>query len=77
MKYIVIDERRNDGTGDTFTEEHEVLKEAIEDAENQWNHLTASEKKKRTIYVLESVNPDEEAADHLDGTPLWQDGKGN
>lgn len=74
MKYIVMDERR-DGTGDIFTAEFETLAEAVREAESQLTHLTAQEQKQRTVYVLESANPDEEAEDHLDGWPRWQDGK--
>lgn len=74
MRYIVIDERR-DGTGDMFSEEFNGLDEAIKSAGVQWNHLTTSEKANRTVYVLESANPDEEAADHFDGTPVWKDGR--
>lgn len=37
-------------------------------------HLTAREQEKNTVYVLESINPDEEAEDHFDGNPIWQDG---
>lgn len=74
MKYIVMDEHR-DGTGDLFNTEHETLAEAVKAADRQWNQLTEQEQKERTVYVLESANPDEDAPDHLDGTPVWQDGK--
>ena len=72
-KYIVIDEKRN-GIGEIFDENYETAKEAVESAEGQWSHLTAMEQKARTIYVLESVNPDEDAEDHFDGNIIWQDG---
>lgn len=71
MKYIVIDERK-DGTGDIFTEEFEILDEAIQSAKDQLAHMTDREKEQRRVYVLESVNPDEEAPDHLDGNPVWE-----
>ena len=70
MKYVVLD-RRKDGTGDWFTKEFDDPKEAIKDAERQWGYLTYSEKKKRSIIVLESVDPDEDSDRHLDGTPIW------
>ena len=74
MKYVVIDIHR-DGTGDMYNTEHDDREGAIREADDQWSHLTASERKARTVYVLESANPDEEAADHFDGTPVWQDGE--
>ena len=70
MKYIVIDEQRN-GCGDTFTKEFEKKEDAIKEAKDQWYYLTASEKKKRIVYALESVNPDEDAPDHFDGNYVW------
>ena len=70
MKYIVIDERKN-GCGDMFTVEFENLNEAIEEAKNQWQHLTTAEKANRNIYVVESVNPDEEAEDYFDGNTVF------
>lgn len=73
MKYIVEDIPRAP-YGDHFEEEYETLEEAIENAERQWGHLTDLDKKKRTVYVLESINPDEEAQDHFDGDILWRDG---
>ena len=64
MKYVLIDVFN----GDMFNEEFSGLEEAINKADYYWNNLTDSEKKKRTaFYVLDSVNPDEEAIDHLDG----------
>lgn len=73
MRYIVID-RRKDGTGDWFTNEHDDKQEAMKQAVSDWNHLTYREKKVREIFVLESVNPDEEAPDHFDGNPIWESG---
>ena len=68
MKYLVIDER----LVDTFTTEFETKKEALAEAEWKWNRLTEIEKKNhvKAFYVLESVNPDEEAEDHFDGNPI-------
>lgn len=70
MKYIVFDEMKN-GTGDIFSTEHETKAEAIEAAQRQWEHLTFREQRQRNVYVLESVNPDEEAEDHFDGNTVW------
>ena len=67
MKYVVIDDNR----GDIFTAEYQTAEQAIEEAKNQYNHKTAGEKKQSKIYVLESVNPDEEAVDHLDGNVIY------
>lgn len=73
MKYIVEYEERN-RVSDCFTEEFDDREEAITTAERQWNHLTNMEQRKNTVYVLESINPDEDAMDHFDGNPIWQDG---
>ena len=66
MKYVVMDERK-DGTGDLFNDEFETAEEAINAAKWKWSYLTNMEKKERTIWVLESVNPDEESEHHFDG----------
>lgn len=64
MKYLFIDRKNSDEFIDEFNSE----KEAIEAAEMNWTHLTDNEKKSReAFYVLESVNPDEDADDHLEG----------
>lgn len=73
MKYIVEYEARK-GDSDCFTEEYESREEAVEAAERQWNHLTIMEQRKNTVFVLESINPDEDAEDHFDGNPIWVDG---
>ena len=70
MRFIVTDARR-DGSGDIFTEERETLQEAIKEADREWHYLTGREKEQRTIYVLESVNPDEDAPDHFDGNIVY------
>ena len=68
MKYIIIDERKND----FFTEEFENKDEAIETAKSDWDRRTAYDKKRtEAYYVLESVNPDEDADDHFDGNPVF------
>lgn len=67
MKYIIIDERKND----FFTEEFEDRDEAINTAEYDWDRRTEYDKKHTDrFYVLESVNPDEDADDHFDGNPI-------
>lgn len=74
MKYIVIDARKI-GTGDTFITEHETAADAIQEAQKQWDHLTTPERRKRKIYVLESVNPEEDAHDHYDGNLIYTAGE--
>lgn len=67
MKYVVVDVDR----GDMFDEEYETAEEAIKAADAIWEHLSDFEKKQRSeFYVLESENPDEDAIDHFDGTPI-------
>lgn len=64
MKYIIMDYVG----GDCFTTEFESKEEALQEADGQWEHLTRYDQKRRTeFYVLESVNPDEEAPNHYDG----------
>ena len=64
MKYIVMDYR----DGELFTEEFDSEEEAIVAAEYDWEHLADKEKMHReSFFVLESINPDEEAENHLDG----------
>lgn len=67
MKYVVIDENR----GDIFTAEYQTAEQAIKEAKIQYNHKTDREKKQSKIYVLESINPDEEAENHLDGNVIY------
>ena len=65
MRFIVIDERKS---GDFFTEEFNDKDEAINSAKYDWNHRTEYDKKcTEAFYVLESVNPDEDAGNHFDG----------
>lgn len=64
MKYIIMDYT----DGDCFTDEFENKEEALQEADEQWEHLTRCEKKHRSeFYVLESINPDEGTPDHYDG----------
>lgn len=74
MKYITIKTDR-DYTGDQYDKEFETRERAIDEAVMLWAHLTDREKKKTTVFVLESVNPDVDAEDHFDGDVFWQDGK--
>ena len=67
MKHIAV---YTTGT-DIFTDEFNDKEEALSFAADKWEHLTEAEKEKCTgFYVLESVNPDEEAENHFDGTPV-------
>lgn len=67
MKYLVIEEYNTDGT----VEEFETKEEALTYAEEMWNSTFESDKKRmKAFYVLESVNPDEEAPDHYDGNQI-------
>ena len=67
MRYIIMDYT----DGDCFTDEFDNKEEAILEAEGKWSNLTRFEKKHRTeFYVLESVNPDEDAPDHYDGNDV-------
>ena len=67
MKYIIIDEKN----GETFTEEYSTAADAVRRAAYEWDCLSDHDKQLRTaFYVLESVNPDEDADNHLDGNPV-------
>lgn len=67
MKYIVIDIK----DGDMFDKEFDSKDEALKNADKDWNYLTENEKKSReAFYVLESVNPDEDAENHYDGNVI-------
>lgn len=64
MKYIVADFK----DGDFFTDEFDTREEALQEAEEQWEQLTEHDQQRRTaFYVLESINPDEDAPNHYDG----------
>ena len=63
-KYIIMDY----SNGDLFTTEFDELNEAIIEADYQWDCLTDKEKNNREeFFILRTVNPDEEAENHLDG----------
>lgn len=64
MKYIVIDQTKTDW----FTTEFDNKEDAIKEADYQFSKLTKNDLKRREdFYVLESVNPDEDADNHFDG----------
>jgi hypothetical protein len=68
MKYILM---QTFGI-DTFTEEFETADKAIQAGKNEWARLSDTDRKNcAEFYVLESVNPDEDAEDYLDGNPSW------
>lgn len=68
MKYVLVDDR---GT-DIFTEEFNDRETAIKTAKLDWSRMSDYDKKNcYSFQVIESVNPDEEAVDHLDGDPIW------
>lgn len=67
MKYLIVDEHKNE----TFVKEFETKEEAIKEADWEWNHLNENDKKSRqAYYILESVNPDPDAENHFDGDPI-------
>lgn len=66
MKYLVVIEQKN-GLGDIDVKECASKEEAIDVAEYIWSHKTASEQKRDEITVIKSINPIEDAENHLDG----------
>lgn len=51
-----------------FTDEFDTKEEVLQEAGEQWGQLTEHDQQHRTaFYVLESINPDEDAPDHYDG----------
>lgn len=68
MKYVYITGR--DDNQDVY--ESDNLDELIERADSDWEQMCAEDKKKTVShYVLESANPDEDAADHFDGIVMY------
>ena len=64
MRYIIIDVKN----GDMFNKEFNSKEEALKQAEIDFSYLTKADLKEReAFYVLESINPDEEADNHYDG----------
>lgn len=69
MRYILIDDCKED----MFTKEFDNAEDAIAEGEKDFSMLTKVDKKRRAgFYVLESVNPDEEADNHFDGNIIKQ-----
>lgn len=65
MKYVILDQIKD---GDLFTLECDDKDEALKAAERGWNNLSDHDKGRREFYmVLESVDPDTDAENHLDG----------
>lgn len=63
-KYILIQRIGNE----QITSEYDNRYEAISDLHIEWLYMSCADQDRVTdFYVLESANPDEEAADHLDG----------
>ena len=64
MKYIVVNGTKYEEDVKEFDDVNMALKEA----EYLWNHLSDHDKKHlENFYVLESINPDEDAVNHMDG----------
>lgn len=64
MKYIIVDKTN----GDEFTKEFDNKEKAIKEAKIEWSYLSAHDREKtEAFYVLESVNPNEDAENHFDG----------
>lgn len=70
MKYIVVEEHRS-GAWDIYNDEFDNKVDAVKKAKYIWDHLTYTERKSRMVYVIESINPDEESENHLDGGIVW------
>lgn len=69
MKYILVDETKTD----MFTKEFDDKQKALEEGEREFALLTSFDKKRRLgFYVLESINPDEDAENHFDGNIIKQ-----
>lgn len=68
MKYIYITGTEHD---EEVTESNNK-EELIEMAKRDWSHMN-DEDKKRTVnhYVIESINPDEDAENHFDGDIVY------
>lgn len=65
MKYVLVDQIKN---GDCFMNEFEIKEEAIKCGGLAFQCMSKQDRERRSeFYVLESVNPDEEAENHLDG----------
>ncbi len=70
MRYVLVDQVRNSYL---FSKEFDTKEEAVRKASIEWAKMTEHDKRRReSFYVLESINPDEEAENHFDGTPVWE-----
>lgn len=64
MKFVVYEEKN----GDAFTREFATAEEAIKAAQYDWDALSNHDKKSYDeFFVLETINPDEDAENHYDG----------
>ena len=65
MNYIGID---CINSGELFVQEFGTKRETISVAKKAWESLSEYDKSIRdNFYVIESINPDEESVNHLDG----------
>ena len=71
MKYLVCNEWLF-GSFDTDVKEFEDRDKAIDQAKEDWRTMSVKERKKFNVYVLESVNPDEDADNHYDGNIIYE-----
>jgi len=65
MDVYVVQEAPRSGNGDYFPEDYEDRAAALDRADEIWNHLTDSEKKKTTVEVI---------ANGGTGETVWKDG---
>ena len=66
MKYLVM--RKQKRSMDEEINEFNTLEEAIKFSDSEFNYLCESDRKNcEYFFILESVNPDENAEDHYDG----------
>ena len=69
MKYLVIDRRKCD----EFVHEFDSKEEAIDYAKYKFNHMCKSDQEACSkYYVLESVNPDEDAENHYNSDVIYR-----
>ena len=71
MKYLVINEQLF-GSFDWEVKEFSKRAKAIAQAKEDWRTMSIIERKRFNVYVLESVNPDEEADNHFDGDIIYK-----
>lgn len=63
-KYLFITGKN----GSEWIDEYETLNAAIAAADHEWRHTNDADKSAlEYAYILESVNPDPDAENHLDG----------